>query len=160
MVAVAEAPVLAGRLTEMGLPASWRIRRDRGVVTWKRAETIETFLRRIGAGPAILELEARQVSRAVRGELNRVINAESANLQRSVQAASRQVAAIDRLEANGLLAEQPAVVRVTAAARRATPEATLAELGQVLDLHRSTVQRALERIERLAASQEEPASLA
>jgi WhiA C-terminal HTH domain/WhiA LAGLIDADG-like domain len=157
VVAVAEAPVLAGHLAEMGLPASWRIRRDRGVVTWKRAETIETFLRRIGAGPAILELEARQVSRAVRGELNRVINAESANLQRSVQAASRQVAAIDRLEANGLLAEQPAVVRVTAAARRATPEATLAELGQVLDLHRSTVQRALERIERLAASQDAPA---
>jgi WhiA C-terminal HTH domain/WhiA LAGLIDADG-like domain len=149
-----DAPVLAGRVGELGLPASWRVRRGRGVVTWKSAETIGTFLRRIGAGPAILELEARQVSRAVRGELNRVINAESANLQRSVQAASRQLAAIEWLDSEGRLAEQPGVIRATAAARRATPEATIAELGQALNLHRSTVQRALERIEQLSADRE------
>ena len=152
-----EAPVLAARVAQLGLPASWRLRRGRGVVTWKSAETIGTFLRRIGAGPAILELEARQVSRAVRGELNRVINAESANLQRSVQAASRQLAAIDRLEAEGRLSDQPGVIRATAAARRATPEATIAELGQALNLHRSTVQRALERIEDLSADRDSAA---
>jgi DNA-binding MarR family transcriptional regulator len=45
------------------------------------------------------------------------------------------------------------------AARRTTPEATLAELSEHLLLHRSTVQRALERIEQLAASQE-PSGLA
>ncbi len=154
-----EAPILAARVAQLGLPASWRLRRGRGVVTWKSAETIGTFLRRIGAGPAILELEARQVSRAVRGELNRVINAESANLQRSVQAASRQLAAIDRLEADGRLSDQPGVIRATAAARRATPEATIAELGQALNLHRSTVQRALERIEDLSTDRDS-ASLA
>ncbi len=154
VVSPIEAPVLAARLAELNAAASWRIRRGRGVVTWKSAETIGTFLRRIGAGSAILELEARQVSRAVRGEMNRVINAESANLQRAVVAASRQLAAISRLEAEGRLAEQPAVVRLAAAARRATPEATLAELSEHLELHRSTVQRALERIERLATEPE------
>jgi hypothetical protein len=159
VVDAAEAPSLAGRLADIGLPAAWRVRRGRGVVTWKSAETIGTFLRRIGAGPAILELEARQVSRAVRGDMNRVLNAESANLQRSVQAAARQIAAIERLEADGRLAEQPNVVRLTASARRATPEATLAELSAALELHRSTVQRALERIEHLA-SDREPAALA
>ena len=44
-----EAPILADRLADIGLPASWRIRRGRGVVTWKNGETIGTFLRRIGA---------------------------------------------------------------------------------------------------------------
>jgi hypothetical protein len=146
-----DAPVLVARLAEVDLPAAWRIRRGRGVVTWKNAETISTFLRRIGAASAILELEARQVSRALRGELNRVINAESANLQRAVMAAGRQLAAIGQLEAEGRLAELPRVVRLAAAARRATPEATLAELSEHLMLHRSTVQRALERIEQLAA---------
>ena len=146
-----EAPILADRLADVDLPASWRVRRGRGVVTWKNAETIGTFLRRIGAASAILELEARQVSRALRGELNRVINAESANLQRAVVAAGRQLAAIGQLEADGRLAELPKVVRLAAAARRATPEATLAELSEHLLLHRSTVQRALERIEQLAA---------
>ncbi|HEY2888579.1 MAG TPA: DNA-binding protein WhiA [Candidatus Limnocylindrales bacterium] len=152
-----EAPILADRLADVGLPASWRVRRGRGVVTWKNAETIGTFLRRIGAASAILELEARQVSRALRGELNRVINAESANLQRAVVAAGRQLAAIGQLETDGRLAELPKVVRLAAAARRATPEATLAELSEHLLLHRSTVQRALERIEQLAADPERTA---
>lgn len=149
VVPLAEAPELAARLAQVGLPASFRARRGRGVVTWKSGETIGTFLRRIGGGAALLEVEARQVSRALRGELNRVLNAESANLQRAVGAAGRQLAAIEDLEADGRLRDQPYVVRVVAAARRETPEATLGELAERLALHRSAVQRALERIEKL-----------
>ncbi|HYC07879.1 MAG TPA: helix-turn-helix domain-containing protein, partial [Candidatus Binatia bacterium] len=60
-------------------------------------------------------------------------------------------AAIDELESDGRLAKQPYTVRAVADARRETPEATFAELAERLDLHRSTVQRALERLEWLAA---------
>ena len=152
VVDVAEAPVLAARLGEIGLPASWRVRRGRGVVTWKGADTVGTFLRRIGASSALLELEARQVSRALRGELNRILNAESANLHRAVDAAGRQLLAIAALEADGRLARQSYTVRLVAEARRETPEATLTELADRLSLHRSAVQRALDRIERVATS--------
>jgi hypothetical protein len=145
-----EGPVLAARLAGVGLLTSWRLRRGRGVVTSKSGEAVGTFLRRIGAGATLLELEARQVSRALRGELNRVLNAESANLQRAVAAAGRQLDAIALLVADGRLAEQPRVVRAVAAGRRETPEATLGELATRLGFHRSAVQRALERLERLA----------
>ena len=47
--------------TGFGLPAAWRLRRGRGVVTWKSGDTVGLFLRRIGATAALLELEARQV---------------------------------------------------------------------------------------------------
>jgi len=150
VVEPASAPALAGRLTEAGLPVSTRLRRRRGVVTSKNGEAVGTFLRRIGATGALLELEARQVSRALRGELNRVLNAESANLQRAVSAAGRQLDAIATLDADGRLPAQPYVVRLVAEARRETPEASLAELAERLELHRSAVQRALERLERLA----------
>ena len=150
VVDAAVAQALAARLASVGLPASRRLRRGRGVVTWKNGDTIGLFLRRIGAGATLLELEARQVSRALRGDLNRVINAESANLQRSVGAAGRQMAAIAELTASGELAAQPYLVRAVAEARRETPESTLSELAERLGLHRSAVQRALERIERLA----------
>jgi len=156
VVAPADAPVLAERLAQVVGPASWRVRRDRGVVTWKSAEAVGTFLRRIGAAGALLELEARQVSRALRGELNRVLNAESANLQRAVAAAGRQLDAIAVLDADGRMQEQPFVVRTVADARRETPEATLSELAERLELHRSAVQRALERIERLAELEPAP----
>ena len=151
-----EASELAARLDQIGLPASWRVRRGRGVVTWKSGEAVGTFLRRIGAAGALLELEARQVSRALRGELNRVLNAESANLQRAVAAAGRQLDAIAVLDADGRLTDQPYAVRLVADARRETPEATLTELAERLDLHRSAVQRALERLERLAEAEPTP----
>ncbi len=155
VVEAAEAPILARRLAEVDLSASWRIRRGRGVVTWKGATPVGTFLRRIGAGAALLELEARQVSRALRGDLNRILNAESANLQRAVSAAGRQLAAIELLDADGRLAQQPYAVRVVAEARRETPEATLTDLSERLSLHRSAIQRALERLERLALHESE-----
>jgi len=132
------------------MPPSWRVRRGRGVITLKSAETVQLFLRRIGAGASLLELEARQVARTLRGELNRVINAESANLARTVIAAGRQLDAIAALAEDGRLARESATVRAVAAARRETPEATLGELADRLSIHRSAVQRALERIERLA----------
>jgi DNA-binding transcriptional regulator WhiA len=150
VVALDEAPMLVARLAAFGLPVSSRVRRGKGVVTSKNGDAVGTFLRRIGASGALLELEARQVSRALRGELNRVLNAESANLQRAVSAAGRQLEAIAILDADGRLPRQPYVVRLVAAARRETPEASLAGLAERLEIHRSAVQRALERLERLA----------
>lgn len=150
VVPAAEAPQLAGRLGDVGLRAGWRLRRGAGVVTWKSSESIAAFLGRIGASASLLELEARSVARSLRGDLNRVLNAESANLQRSVAAAGRQLAAIDALDADGRLGAQPPVVRAVAEARRETPEASLSEIAGRLDLHRSAVQRALDRLEQLA----------
>ena len=150
-----EATELCKRLGQLEMPASQRVRRGRGVVTWKSVETVGTFLRVVGGGASLLELESRQVSRSVRGDINRVINAESANLQRAVAAAARHLEAIAALEADGRLAEQPYVVRLVAQARVEEPEATFGELAERLGLHRSAVQRALDRIERLALHADE-----
>lgn len=150
LVTPEEAPVLAAQLAAVGMRPSWRVRRGYGVLTWKSADTVGVLLRRLGAGASLLELEARQVARSLRGELNRVLNAESANLARTVAASFRQLEAISDLEGDGRLAKESFQVREIAAARRETPEATIGELAERLSLHRSAVQRALERIERLA----------
>jgi DNA-binding protein WhiA len=155
VLAADEARTLCDRLAEFDMPAHWRLRRGRGVVTWKSVETVTTFLKVVGGGAALLELESRQVSRSVRGDLNRVINAESANLGRAVAASADQLDAIEVLAADGRLADQPYLVRLVADARREEPEATFTELAERLGLHRSSVQRALERIERLAVHPDE-----
>ena len=145
-----EAPVLAERLADIGLPgvvADPAGSRRRDLEERRGGRDVPAPDRRAGA---LLELEARQVSRALRGELNRVLNAESANLQRAVSAAGRQLDAIDHPRGGRPPRRQPPVVRLVADARRETPEATLAELAERLAIHRSAVQRALERIERLA----------
>ena len=119
-------------------------------MTWKSSETVVRFLRRAGASGAVLELESRLVTRALRGQLNRIINAEEANLVRSVSAARRQLEAIQRLESSGRLDRLPEPIRAVADARRRTPEATLAELSTRLGQTRSHVQRALDRLESLS----------
>jgi hypothetical protein len=150
VVAPEEAATLAARLAECGLPASRRVRRGRGVVTWKSAERVVAFLRSVGAGPALLDLEARGVARVLRSELNRLANADSANAARSVMAAARQMEAIRLTTRSGRLEREREVVQSVAGARVASPDATLDDLAAACGCTRSTAQRALQRIERLA----------
>jgi hypothetical protein len=142
-----ELAALAGRLAEIGLPASARVRRGRGVLTWKSADTVLTFLRRAGGRGATLELETRFVTRSLRGHLNRVLNAESANLHRSVITARRQLSQIETLDGAGRLAGLPASVRAVAEARRRAPEQTFSQIADELGTRRALVQRAFEQIE-------------
>jgi DNA-binding protein WhiA len=147
-----EAKLLASGLASIGLPGALRTRRGAGVVTWKSAETVLTFLRLVGASGSALELESRLVSRSLRGTLNRAINAEGANLRRQVSAATRQLEAIGRLDAEGRLERLAEVERAVARGRREAPEATFGELAQRLGLTRSLVQRVLGRLEALGAA--------
>ena len=153
VVPEAEAPVLAARVSEMGMPASWRVRRGRGVVTWKSTDRIQRFLRLAGATGSALELESRLVTRSLHGHLNRVLNAEGANLSRSVASASRQLDQIDQLERSGRLGSLPPAVREVARLRRESPEASFTELADRLGLSRARVQRAFTQLE--AASLQE-----
>ena len=118
---------------------------------WKSHAEIFDLLRRLGAGSSVAEMEARGVLREVRGELNRSINAETANLQRTVRAGMRQAEAIRRLDDAGAL-DASGPMRRVAEARRAHPDATIAELGERLRLTRSAVQRSLRSLERQAAA--------
>lgn len=150
VVPAGEAAALCERLGRLGLGASWRSRRGQGVITWKGREAVLAFLRRAGATASALELESLGVTRSLRGHLNRVLNAESANLQRSVASAARQVAAIRALEASGSLERLPQFDRAVARLRCDAPEQTLTELARRLEVSRARVQRALERLEALA----------
>jgi DNA-binding protein WhiA len=147
VVPPAEGALLAERLATMGMPASWRLRRGRGVITWKGREAVITFLRRAGASATILELESRVVMQSLHGQLNRAINAETANLRRSVAASSRQLAAIELLEASGHGDELSPLDRRIARARCDAPEQSLRELAERLGLTRARVQRSFDRLE-------------
>ena len=102
------------------------------------------MLRRIGASARRSSSSRGSSNRSLTGHLNRVVNAESANLRRAVAAARRQLADIDALERRGALRRLPKDTRRVAAERRRAPEATFTELAATLDMSRSQVQRAFE----------------
>ena len=152
VVPVDEAGELQGRLDAVGLATSYRVRRRRGVLTSKRTEMILAFLRLCGAGASVLEIESRLVMRQLQGHLNRVLNAETANLERTVASSARHMAIIEQLEADGRMGQLPELERVVARARKATPEASFTELAMTLGLSRARVQRAFSRLESAAAA--------
>jgi cell division protein WhiA len=127
-------------------------------VTVKSGATIGELLAAMGATGAFLRWDERRLRRQVRSDATRLANADAANLRRTVEAASGQVRAVERVVAElgwDQLAED---LRAVALARLASPDASLAELGQLTDppLSKSAVHRRLRRLEALAEGFDEP----
>ncbi|MGI8871395.1 MAG: DNA-binding protein WhiA [Candidatus Limnocylindria bacterium] len=144
-------------LAETGIGTHIARRRRRHVVYVKGQEEIATLLRVTGANRGLLDLESRRVGRDVRNRLNRLLNAEEANLARSVAAADRQLQAIDRLEAGGELARLPPALREAAAQRRQHPDAALEAVAAALGVSRSAANHRLRRLVELAEDGEREA---
>jgi DNA-binding protein WhiA len=130
-------------------------RRGRHVVYLKGQEEIVALLRLVGANRGVLELETHRVGRDVQARLNRLLNAEEANLARTVRASGRQLAAIGRLAADGRLATLGRGLQETAALRRRMPDADLDTLAAALGVSRSAVNHRLRRLVELAGDEED-----
>ena len=127
------------------------------VVYLKESEQIISLLGMMGAHEALLRMESARVVKAVRNRVNRETNCDSANMDKAINAAMRQVDTIEWLEENmGLNRLTPALEQV-ARARLENRNATLEELGGMIDppLGKSAVNHRLRRIEELAAKLKE-----
>lgn len=132
-----------------------RITQRRGTyaVYLKGAEPIVTFLALVGAHHALLRTEDVRVIKGVRNDVNRLVNAETANLQKSADAAMSQIAAIRRLADSRGLDALPPALRELAALRLEHPDASLRELGELAEppLSKSAVYHRIRRLEELAS---------
>ena len=120
-------------------------------VVVKSGERIAELLATLGATRAYLEVEERRLRRQLRGEANRLANADRANLRRTIEASATQVRNVERaIEVHGWEGlDEP--LREVALVRLANPEAALAELGSLLDppVGKSAIHRRLARLEEL-----------
>lgn len=148
------ARVLVALLAELEVRARTIERRGRVVVYLKGSEEIVALLGLVGANRGVLELETERVGADVRARLNRLVNAEEANLARTVRAADRQLAAIDRLERDGSLSRLGPALRETALTRRRMPDADLDTLAAAIGVSRSAANHRLRRLVELAAEAE------
>lgn len=149
------AATLRALLAALEVRALGTVRRRQHVVYLKGLEEIVALLGLVGANRGVLELETQRVGRDVRSRLNRLLNAEEANLGRTVRAADRQLAAIKRLARSGSLARLAPPLRETAATRRRMPDADLDAMASVLGVSRSAVNHRLRRLVELAGDEED-----
>src|SRR5205807_10160236 len=116
---------LRRQLAESGARGGLAQRRGRWVLYIKGREEVATLLRLTGTNRGLLDFETARVGSELRNRINRLLNAEEANLARTVRAADRQLQPIEALEPGGELQRLPEGLRPRATARRVQAEGTL-----------------------------------
>lgn len=98
----------------------------------KEGEDISKLLVYIGASNAMLKFEEIRVIKEARNNVNRMVNCEVANLNKTVNAASRQIEAIRKIKNSRKFTNLPEELKEIAELRIKNPDASLIELGNLL----------------------------
>lgn len=109
------------------------LERRKGYITYlKEAEKITEFLNIIGAHNALLRFEDIRIVRDMRNSVNRLVNCETANLNKTIGAALRQIENIRYIDESVGLDILPDKLREIAQLRRDYQDVTLKELGEMV----------------------------
>jgi len=123
------------------------------VVYVKDAEGIVRCLQLMGGNRAVMEFENVRVVRDVRAQVNRRINFETANIDKTIGSAMRQVEAITKLEEEQGLETLPPSLREMARWRKENPDLNLSELAAQMNLSKSAVNHRLRRLVEISESE-------
>ena len=139
-------------MQSMGLEPKISSRKQNLVVYFKESEQIILFLGLIGAHNALLKLEDIRIQKEMRNNINRMMNCEIANINKTVTAASRQVENINLIAEKIGFSQLSYQLRAVAEARLAHPEVSLKELGELMDppLGKSGINHRMRKIEEIA----------
>lgn len=127
-------------------------RKSSYVIYLKEGEQIVDLLNIIGAHESLLELENVRIMKEMRNNVNRLVNCETANLSKTVNAAVRQIQSIKLIEKEIGLKRLPQNLKEIAELRLSYENESLKELGQMLEppVGKSGVNHRLRRIEKIA----------
>lgn len=130
------------------------LERKKGFITYlKEAEKITEFLNVIGAHQALLRFEDVRIVRDMRNSVNRLVNCETANLNKTIGAALRQVENIRFIDDKIGLDALPDKLREIAKLRVEYQDVTLKELGEMVSsgtISKSGINHRLRKLDQIA----------
>lgn len=135
-----------------GILAKHTERKNTNIVYIKESENIEDMLTLMGASKASLEIMNVKILKDVRNKINRAVNCDNANIEKSLKAAERQIEDIELIERTIGFASLSEDLREIAEVRYNNPDYNLKELGLALNppISRSGANHRLERIKKAA----------
>jgi len=147
-----DAKQLSDVLTTFGLHPKILVKSNQIIVYLKDAEEISDVLKIMDASKSLLTFEGRRVEKDLRNNLNRQVNFETANLEKTVTAAQAQINAIEYISQEKGLSELSKPLRDIAKLRRTHDTASLAEIGAMLipPISKSGVNHRLRKIVEIA----------
>ncbi|MGQ5520032.1 DNA-binding protein WhiA [Enterococcus gallinarum] len=119
-------------LNYYGLNARALERRNGFISYLKGAEKIADFLTLIGATNSMLKFEDVRIVRDMRNSVNRLVNCETANMNKTIDAASKQIDNIEFIQQRVGLGALPEKLQEIAELRLEHPEVSLKELGEMI----------------------------
>lgn len=139
-------------IESFGIDARIIIRKKYHVVYIKESTAIVDLLNVMEAPVSLMNMENERIVKEVRGAINRRVNCETANITKTVNAASRQTTDILYLRDHYGFENLPETLRDMAETRLRYPDATLLELGKYLDpqVGKSGVNHRLRKLSELA----------
>lgn len=130
------------------------LERKKGYITYlKEAEKITEFLNIVGAHNALLRFEDVRIVRDMRNSVNRLVNCETANLNKTIGASIRQVENIRYINQTVGLQILPEKLREIAELRLNYTDVTLKELGEMVSggaISKSGINHRLRKIDAIA----------
>ena len=119
-------------LLEFGIKAKYMEAKNKYYIYLKEGEEISKFLALIGAVKAVMKFEDIRIQKEMRGKVNRLVNCETANLNKTINASIEQIAAIRKLQENGEFKKLDDNLKEIALLRLENPDMSLIELGKKL----------------------------
>ena len=139
-------------LHKEGLEAGLVRRRSSYVVYIKDGDQIAEFLKAVGAFASVLRYEDIRARKSLKGSVQRLVNMDRANVQRSVEASLRQLEDIQLIDSELGLQHLPPALREIALLRLDNPDMCMEDLGQSLSppASKSAVNHRFRRISAIA----------
>ena len=127
-------------------------RKNNNVVYIKESEHITDLLNLMGAYNALMHLEDIKIKKQMRNDVNRLVNCETANLNKTVDTSMRQIECINYIMEKQGLDYLPENLHEIAMLRVENPDMSLKELGEIMEtpLGKSGVNHRLKKIEMIA----------
>ena len=139
-------------INSFGLDAKVVERKEHFVVYLKEGEQIVDLLNIMEAPLALMDLENVRIMKEMRNDINRKVNCETANLNKVVGAAVKQLEDIEYIEEKIGLSSLPEQLEEIARLRLEYPDKSLKELGSFLStpVGKSGVNHRLRKISNIA----------
>ncbi len=143
---------LSNLINSFNLNSKIVLRKDSYVVYLKEADQISDLLNIIGAHQALLEMEDIRVLKDMRNNINRLVNCETANLSKTIDASLRQMENILYIDEKIGISKLPNNLREVAELRLANRDLSLKEIGELMNppVGKSGVNHRFRKIEKLA----------
>lgn len=126
------AKIIETKLQDVGINVKMLLNEKGCDLYIKDGEEISKFLAFIGANVAVLKFEEVRVKRDMSNKINRIVNCEAANLNKTMNAAIRQIEAIEYLQRNKKFDKLEEPLKEIARVRLENPDLPLSELGKKL----------------------------